>query len=121
MDVGDLHEADDNELATACSQTPQLPPNFSVVYQCKADVGDYHRCLPRKPRKGQTLVRRWTLVTPCEADIGDLCEADVGDLCEGDEHELATACSQMPQFPPALARVPAYSTFTLRSPQEKLE
>ena len=29
MDGGDLCEADDGKLATACSRRPQLPPRFS--------------------------------------------------------------------------------------------
>ena len=28
VDVGDLREADDSELAIARSRTPQLPPNY---------------------------------------------------------------------------------------------
>ena len=51
--VGDLREADDGDLAIARSQTPQLPPNFCVVYRCAADVGNRH---------------------------GDLCETDDGEL-----------------------------------------
>ena len=57
-DVGDLREADDGELAIACSQTPQLPPSFSLVYRCAADVGDRHQ---RLLRKGHTLASRMSV------------------------------------------------------------
>ena len=73
---GDLLMEDDGDLAVARSQTQQLPPNFRVVYRCKACVDDPHRCLPRK---GHTLERQ-TWVTPCGADVGDLGEADDGGL-----------------------------------------
>ena len=85
-DVSDFRKVDDSELAIARSQTPQLPPNFSVVYRCTADVGDRHQ---RLPCKGHTIVSR-TSVT-----------------CEADDGELATTRPQTPQFPQALARFPA--------------
>ena len=60
-DVGDVREADDGELVKALSQTPQLPPNFSVVYRCGVGAGDRHR---RPPRKGYTVpLARRTSVT----------------------------------------------------------
>ena len=57
---GDLREANDGESAIARSQTPQLPPNFSVVYRCAVDVGDGLRRRSASQRSD-----------PCEADVSD--------------------------------------------------
>ena len=107
MDVSDLREADDAELAIAHSQMPQLPPNFSVVYRCAADINDRHQHPPRKLRKGQILARR-RLVPVCEADIDDLCEVNDGELnC----HSRLTNAT----VPTALVWFPAWRNFCLVS------
>ena len=75
VDGGDLCEAGDGKLATAVSQTPQLPPHFSEAsHTPKTFFFPAVSLLKIK----ELLPSPSKLVVRAEVDGSDLCEADSG-------------------------------------------